>query len=179
MTDRHAIRSHSEIQPFSPRRNAEARGLRRALALAILAATVFAGSALIGAAKPAAMQLGGADAKGARVLAYAEPLPERFGAFDSMFAGEDEHELNDAWMGMTAVSSDGAILGYVTDAFIGEDGEIDELVITPAQGDGPLKTPVYLPAQLAELGDAAVRIAIDARAVAQLEPAKDLALLGE
>jgi hypothetical protein len=172
-------RKSREFQPFRTERRAEAHDLRHALLLTIVAATAFAVAALFGAGLAAAMQLNAAAEKAPRVLAYAEPMPERFGAFDALRSHDGEHELNDAWMGMTVVSADGVVLGYVVDAFIDADGSLDEIVIEPAGTEGAPETPVYVPAQFAELGAQTVQVHLDARTVAQLEPATDLAMLGE
>ena len=172
-------RKNREFQPFRAERMADARDLRRALFLTIVAATAFAATALASAGSAGAMQLNAAAEKSPRVLAYAEPMPERFGAFENDYAGDVDHELNDAWMGMTVKSADGVIVGYVTDAFINEDGSLDEIVIAPSgDGNGP-STPVYVPAQFAELGAQDVHVSLDARVIAQMEPATDLAMLGE
>ncbi|WP_193176437.1 PRC-barrel domain-containing protein [Oricola nitratireducens] len=180
MTKTIAIRNSHDIPGFHADRAAEARGLRHALVLTIMAATVFAGLALFAAQQPRAMQLNATAGEADIALAYAEPVPERFGgALDGVFSRDQEHELNDAWMGMTAVSSDGVVLGYVTDAFINEDGSVDEIVIAPAGDGGALSTAVYVPASYAELGGESVHVALDARAVARLEPATDLAMAGE
>lgn len=172
-------RKNREFQPFRAERMADARDLRRALFLTIVAATAFAATALASAGTAGAMQLNATAEKSARVLAYAEPKRERFGLFEQDYAGNEDHELNDAWMGMTVVSADGVIVGYVTDAFIDEDGSLDEIVIAPADEEDGFSTPVYVPAQYAELGAEAVHVSLDARIIAQLEPATDLAMLGE
>lgn len=173
------ISTSKNRKAFHAERPAVATDLRHALFLTIVAATAFALAALAGVSSPAAMQLNGEAGKSPRVLAYADPMPERFGLYEEEYAGNDGHELNDAWMGMTAVSSDGVVLGYVTDAFIDHDGSLIELVIAPSGERNAPSTPVYLPAQFARLGGEAVQITLDARAVAQLEPATDLAMLGE
>lgn len=175
------------FKSFSARPTAEARDLHRTLFLSAVAATAIAIAALVGTGSSAAMQLNTAAEKSPRVLSYADPMPERFGAFDMFdsgysdgaYAGDIDHELNDAWMGMTVVSADGVIVGYVTDAFINADGSLDEIVIAPSgEKTGP-STSVYVPAKFAELGTQNVHVSLDARIIAQLEPATDLAMLGE
>ncbi len=158
------------------RRNAaEARGMRRALALAIVSAIVFAGTALISASQPSAGPI-----EGAYEVAYANLDADRFGGvFDDVYP-EVEHEMNDAWMGMNVVSADGVILGYVTDAFVNEDGSIDELVIEPSGDASPLFAPVYLPLRYASLDAGQVTLSLGStRAVATLVPATDLGRIGE
>lgn len=158
------------------RRNAsEARGMRRALALAIVSATVFAGTALISASQPSADPM-----DGAYQVAYANLDSERFGGVLDGVYPEIEHELNDAWMGMNVVSADGVNLGYITDAFVNEDGSIDELVIQPAGDDSPLFAPVYLPMRYASLSASQVTLSLgSSRAVATLVPATDLDRIGD
>jgi len=179
MSNTVATRKNREFQPFRAERMADARDLRHALFLTIVAAMAFALMALADAGAASAMQLNATAEKSPRVLAYAEPMPERFGFFENDYAGDEGHELNDAWMGMTVVSADGVVLGYVTDAFINEDGSLDEIVIAPSGEQGAPLTAVYVPAQFAELGAETVQVSLDARTVAQLEPATDLAMLGE
>lgn len=179
MTDKDTKFDIDRISAFEDERREAERGTRRALILSLIAATAFAASALVAVGRPAAMQLHAAPAEAAVSLAYAAPLPERFGAFDSVFAGEEEHALNDAWLGMTVVSRDGVTLGYVADAIISEDGLSDELVIVPADG-GPLAAPVSSPIDLAELGAQNVRLSLSAtEAVVRLAPATDFDMAGD
>ncbi|QKV17139.1 hypothetical protein [Oricola thermophila] len=179
MTRHDPNRNFRTVARFRTECRAEARDLRHALFLTVLAATMVAIAALAGAGKAAAMQLNGAAAKAPRVLAYAEPMPQRFGHAAEILLHDEEHELNDAWMGMTAVSADGVVLGYVSDAFVAGDGSLVELVIEPSGEAGAPATAVHLPAQFAELGALAVAVSLDAGAVALLEPATELAALGE
>jgi len=175
-------RENSEIQSFHYERKADARELRHALVLTIVAATAFALTALIGAGTASAMQLNAAAEKSPRVLFYAQPTPERFGFVreeEAAYGGDIDHELNDAWMGMSVISADGVNVGYVTDAFVNPDGSIDEIVIAPSgEAKGPSQ-PVYVPTRYAELGAQVVQVTLDARTIAQLEPATDLAMIGE
>ncbi|MFZ2099151.1 MAG: hypothetical protein WAU86_01140 [Oricola sp.] len=182
MTKNYFANDAIEIATFRAGLAAEARGLRRLVAVALIAATAFAGSALFAAGKPAAMQLNAAPADISYVLAYAEPLPERFGdVMDGVFAQEDdEHELNDAWMGMSVISKDGVMLGYISDASIDEDGMIDEIIVTPAGEDSPLFSSVALPLRYAELERDDVAISLTAtQAVATLVPVETLDDLGD
>lgn len=68
------------------------------------------------------------------ILAYSDTsFTERHGdPFGDVFL--DEHELNDAWMGMNVLTADGKNAGYITDAILDEDGLIDVVVITPSEG---------------------------------------------
>lgn len=79
------------------------------------------------------------------VLAYSDTsFVERHGdPFGDVFL--DEHELNDAWMGMDALTADGKLAGYITDAILDEDGIIDVVVVTPT-GDSELRQAVVVSA---------------------------------
>lgn len=151
----------------------EAKGIRRALALAIVSATVFAGTALFSSGQPSAGPL-----DGAYEVAYANLETDRFnGVLDGIYP-EEEHAMNDAWMGMSVYSADGVNLGYITDAFVNEDGSLDELVVMPAGAESPLFAPVYVPARYASLEVDGVMLSLGtSRAVATLTPATDLAYL--
>lgn len=67
------------------------------------------------------------------ILAYSDTsFAERHGdPFGDVFL--DEHELNDAWMGMDVLTADGKTAGYITDAILDEDGIIDVVVVTPSE----------------------------------------------
>ena len=97
------------------------------------------------------------NGRDARLLAYAEPMPARFGdpfAGQSRLEGparEDAHPLNDAWMGLTAITADGYVAGYVSDAFVEADGTVSELVITPATPD-TMPYPVFVAVHRARPG---------------------------
>ena len=42
----------------------------------------------------------------------------------------DEHELNDAWMGMSVQTIDGKNAGYISDAILDVDGVVETVVVT-------------------------------------------------
>ena len=109
-----------------------------------------------------------------------ESFDERFAPFTATAEGEWEHELNDAWLGMTVLSADGATLGYVVDAVIGGNGELDELALeTAAAGEkilGP-NAEVFLPGRLATLGEEFVSLTIDRNALAMMKSALTVASL--
>ena len=162
------------------------RGLRHSLALALIGVALFAGS-LITMERASAMQIDAAPADAGPVLAYAyaDPMPERFGGMsdeaytDSAFTDSGEHELNDAWLGMSVVTQDGVNIGYVTDAFLDAFGNIEEIVVAPAENGQSMRTAVYVPARFAKLGLHAVDLTLTVEGVATLEPATDYALLDE
>ncbi|MBO6637437.1 MAG: hypothetical protein JJ920_05830 [Roseitalea sp.] len=152
---------------------------RRRDAIAVLAAQFAAVAALIwlavGTMTAHAGDLDALDAGEPAVLAYAEPLPERFAdpfaeqrgldAHDS----HDGHPLNDAWMGLNAVTADGVIAGYVSDAFVNPDGSIDEVIITPAPGTA-LTHPVYVPVEAVEFDGVEVGLIMTMAVLATQEP---------
>jgi len=152
---------------------------RRSTAIAILAAQLVAIAALIwlvaGTVAAQAGDLDALDTREPRLLAYAEPLPERFA---DPFAEQrglethdayDGHPLNDAWMGLNAVTADGVIAGYVSDAFVNPDGSIDEIIVTPAPGT-VLAHPVYVPAEAVRFDGAEVGLAMTLAVLATQEP---------
>ena len=73
---------NSEVRFFHAERPAHAPGLNHALFLTVVVAMAFALTALAGVRSSAAMQLNATGEKSARVLAYAEPMQERFGGHD-------------------------------------------------------------------------------------------------
>lgn len=152
---------------------------RRRDAVAILAAQLAAVAALIwlvaGTVTAQAGDLDALDAGETPVLAYAEPAPERFA---DPFAEQrglethdayDGHPLNDAWMGLNAVTADGVIAGYVSDAFVNPDGSIDEVIITPAPGTA-LTHPVYVPVEAVEFDGVEVGLTMTMAVLATQEP---------
>ncbi|WP_421857657.1 PRC-barrel domain-containing protein [Oricola sp.] len=160
---------------------------RTAFGAVIAAISLLAGLSI--AASPAAQAFDlNADRTTDRIAymtAYSDPMPERFGmmlredfAPQPEFDFEGEHESNDAWLGMSVVSEEGVYLGYVTDAYIDEDGTLDELLLEPA-GDGVLHDAVYVPARFAKLGANAVQLTLTVNAMATLEIADEYALLAE
>lgn len=173
MNDTTTNLDHFAYSSTTRRHAAELRGTRRAIVIAILSATAFAGSALYSVSQ----SMAGQNADGVYTMAYADPAPERFGIDPAAEAyAEEEHELNDAWMGMTVVSADGVALGYVTDAFVNEDGSIDEIVVEPGDRKGPLDSAVYVPARFAELGATQVSLTVDSKVAAGVfAPAYELA----
>lgn len=152
---------------------------RRALAAAVLAFALAPASAHAFSLETVAAT---PDEPGVEA-AYASTngtFDERFAPFTNDAAGEWEHELNDAWLGMTVLSADGATLGYVVDAVIDGNGDLDQLVLeTSAAGVNILgpNTEVYLPGRLATLGDEAVSLSIDRNALAMMKNALTFASL--
>jgi sporulation protein YlmC with PRC-barrel domain len=98
-------------------------------------------------------------------MAYAPqnaPLDDRFDQFESE---EELHELNDAWLGMPAYSSDGKQIGFVEDAYLDDEGYVSELLVS-IKGK---RFAVYVDGKYAELTDTQVGIDLPATAIAGLE----------
>lgn len=159
-------------------------GFRRIAGAATVAGALLAGLAASGTAH--AMELNAETGDTRYLTAYAEPAPERFGALlrdeispaPELYFPEGEHELNDAWLGMSVISEEGVNVGYVIDAYIDEDGMLDELVLMPADAE-TLAEPVFVPARFARLGNTAVQLDLTVAALETLEIAADYAMLEE
>lgn len=98
-------------------------------------------------------------------LAYAPqntPLEERFGQFESE---EELHELNDAWLGMPAFSKEGKQIGFIEDAYLDDNGEVTELLVSISGRNFA----VYVDGRYAELSDTQVGIDLPATTIAELE----------
>lgn len=98
---------------------------------------------------------------------------ERFGQFD--FETEDyaEHELNDAWLGMPVHSSNGSLIGYINDAIIDANGDVEQVII----GLNEQQTIVEIKAEYAELTNDRVQLELSNRQVAALVTSNKLASL--
>lgn len=98
-------------------------------------------------------------------LAYAPqnaPLDEPFNQFESE---EELHELNDAWLGMPAFSKEGKQIGFIEDAFLDDNGDVSELLVS-IEGKS---FAVYVDGKYAELTDTEVGIDLPATTIAGLE----------
>ncbi|TCD15302.1 PRC-barrel domain-containing protein [Oricola cellulosilytica] len=150
-------------------------------------AAVLATFAILAPLQATAMQIDTRADQAPYVMAYADPSPERFdGRFggsaapeQEYFSHEEEHELNDAWLGMTVVSQEGVNIGYVTDAFLDEQGLVESLVVIPGDSNAILGEPVYVPARFAKLGNTAVNLTLTVGALATLEIANEYAQIEE
>ncbi len=106
-------------------------------------------------------------------LAYApqdNPSDHRFDQFESE---EDLHELNDAWLGMPVVSEDGETIGFVEDAYLDDNGEVSELLISLTDR----KIAVYVEGEMATLFDAEVAVSMSTDAIASLEQEEDFRIV--
>lgn len=80
----------------------------------------------------------------------------------------EEHPLNDAWMGMSVKTADGEIAGYVSDAVMAPNGEIETLFITPG-GEGRLNEEIVIDARNVQLNEWNVTTSYTLRALASLQ----------
>lgn len=108
-------------------------------------------------------------------LAYAPPAPERFEAFqpflDEMTFEDEGHPMNDALMGMSVTTADGKTAGYVTDAYVNEDGTIDEIVVTLGdEGATGFVQAVYVPSRYVLLGEMTVTVDMTLSVLVTQEP---------
>lgn len=133
------------------------------------AKTILSASALVFAlsmANPSTAQAEGFKLFGKSIaLAYAPQntaTENRFAQFENE---EDMHELNDAWLGMPAFSNDGKIIGFIEDAYLDEDDEITELLVSI----NDQKIAVYVDGTRATLTDTKVAIALTKTQIASLE----------
>lgn len=121
------------------------------VAIAILLAGVFCNTA----------QAAEYDTQLPVVLAYSDTdFVERHGdAFGDPFGDVflDEHEMNDAWMGMDVKTIDGKDAGYITDAILDENGVIDVVVVTP-NDDSELRQAIVVGANFVILETAHVTV---------------------
>ena len=106
-------------------------------------------------------------------LAYApeaKALDNRFEQFEDF---EEEHELNDAWLGMPVHSADGELIGFVEDAYLDANGNVEELLVSLSDHNYA----VYVDAAKTELTDSEVAVALPASTIAGLERAEDYQLV--
>lgn len=80
----------------------------------------------------------------------------------------EEHPLNDAWMGMTVKTADNQVAGYVSDAVMAPNGEIETLFVTPG-GEGRLNEEIVIDARNVQLNDWNVTTSYTLRALASLQ----------
>lgn len=106
-------------------------------------------------------------------LAYAPqstPLDNRFEQFEDF---EEEHELNDAWLGMPVHSAEGELVGFVEDAYLDENGSVEELLV----GLSDHNYAVYIDAENTSLTESEVAVSLSATTIAGLERAEDYQLV--
>lgn len=107
-------------------------------------------------------------------MAYA-PQNDFFddGRFDQFDSEEELHELNDAWLGMPAHDASGKLIGYVEDAYIGDDGEVSELLVSL----NGTRYAVYVDGRHVELTDTEVGIDLPVDVIAGLEREENFQLV--
>jgi PRC-barrel domain. len=140
----------------------------------ILGATLIAAGALLATVPASAFQLE-APVNGTETaaLAYADPMQGRFGPPSGEKAVGSDHELNDAWLGMTVKASNGEVLGYVVDAVLDNEGEVTDIVVT----SGPKSSvEIFIPAELATLAADGVTLALSKQDVANIRAASQAVL---
>ncbi|MCB1422108.1 MAG: PRC-barrel domain-containing protein [Nitratireductor sp.] len=106
-------------------------------------------------------------------LAYApeaKALDNRFEQFEDF---EEEHELNDAWLGMPVHSAEGELIGFVEDAYLDANGDVEELLVSLSDQNYA----VYIDAGKTELTESEVAVALPASTIAGLERAEDFQLV--
>ena len=140
-----------------------------------LAAAIVIAASMAGAfAAPGAAQAGEYTLFNKPIaLAYApenKPVDNRFEQFETF---EEEHELNDAWLGMPVHSAEGDLIGFVEDAYLDANGEVEELLVSLSGRDYA----VYIDAGKTELTESEVAVALPASTIAGLERAEDYQLV--
>jgi hypothetical protein len=137
--------------------------MKKSALITALAASMMLVSASAGNADASSFKLFGSKIE----LAYAaQPTLQdnRFEQFDE--ANEEEmHELNDAWLGMPVRSSDGKLAGYVEDAYLDANGDVNEILV----GLSGRNYGVYVSAARAELTDTEVMVSLTNSAIANLK----------
>jgi len=102
-------------------------------------------------------------------------LNERFSQFQFETDEYAEHELNDAWLGMPAYSSEGKLIGYIEDAFLDENGDIAEILVGLNENQGI----VEIKSKFAELNDERVKFKFSTAQIAELANQYKLASFAE
>lgn len=90
-----------------------------------------------------------------------------FERFDLM---QEEHELNDAWLGMFVKARNGTIVGSVAHAFLDADGEVSELLVELSASQ--LEYAVFVEVNKAQLNELDVTLNLSASQIANLEREK-------
>lgn len=133
-------------------------------------AAISTAQALLVATVMAAGSISGAQADDLSSGYAAETDAAYSESFDAAMI--EEHPLNDAWMGMTVKTADGEVAGYVSDAVMAANGEIDTLFITPG-GEGGLNEEIVIDARNVQLNDWNVTTSLTLRALAGLQTSEE------
>lgn len=102
-------------------------------------------------------------------------LDQRFSYFEFEESEYAEHELNDAWLGMPAYSSNGERIGYIQDAYLDEEGYVTEIIVGLHDGQGV----VEIKGKYAELTEEKVQFELSSTQIASLANRNELASLSE
>lgn len=92
---------------------------------------------------------------------------EKSALFQKFDFTEEEHEMNDAWLGMFVKSSNGTIVGTIAYAFLDTDGEINELLVELSASN--LNYAVFVDVDKVRLNELDVKIDLSASQIAKLE----------
>lgn len=106
-------------------------------------------------------------------LAYAPESNATGNQFEQFEDFEEEHELNDAWLGMPVHSEEGELIGFVEDAYLDANGDVEELLVSLSDHNYA----VYVDAGKTELTESEVSVALPESAIAGLERAEDYQLV--
>lgn len=101
-------------------------------------------------------------------MAYAPQQTDNDDRFAQFESDEELHELNDAWLGMPVKSNNGKLIGFVEDAYLDNEGNISELLVS-LNGKN---FAVYVDGKFASLSDTEVDINLSGSAIASLEREK-------
>jgi len=98
---------------------------------------------------------------------------ERFSQFELETDEYYEHELNDAWLGMPAYSSNGTLVGYIDDAILDDNGEVTQIIVGLNGGNAY----VEIGGEFAKLDSEKVQFELSNTQIAELETTGELAAL--
>lgn len=135
---------------------------------------VAAGLLFSAAINPAETFAGDASSHDSRLaLAFApapsDELEQRFRQFEFENAPqatiEDEHALNDAWLGMPVTDASGNTVGFVEDAFLDRDGNLTQILVLLHGSD----LPVFINQELVEYSEIAVKVELSRNEIASLQ----------
>lgn len=92
---------------------------------------------------------------------------ESFPLFERFDLTQEEHELNDAWLGMFVKSNNGDVVGSVAYAFLDADGNISELLVELSASQ--LQYAVFVDGNNAQLNELDVTLNLSVSQIANLE----------
>lgn len=92
---------------------------------------------------------------------------ESFPLFERFDLTQEEHELNDAWLGMFVKSNNGDVVGSVAYAFLDADGNISELLVELSASQ--LQYAVFVDGNNAQLNELDVTLNLIVSQIANLE----------